>query len=82
MGSSCIYCHAVDGHTPPNTIGPNLTYLAERETIAAGILPNTRGVLGGWLVDPQSQKPGNLMPGTQIAGDELDALLDYLESLR
>jgi cytochrome c oxidase subunit II len=81
FGSSCAYCHAVQGHGPPNTIGPDLTYLATRDTIAGGILPNTRGFLAGWIVDPQAQKPGNLMPGTQIAGDELDALLDYLESL-
>lgn len=81
FGSSCVYCHNVDGHGPPNMIGPDLTHLASRETIAGGILANNRGNLGGWVVDPQSLKPGNLMPGTQIAGDELDALLDYLESL-
>lgn len=81
LSSSCVYCHAVDGHTAPNDIGPDLTHLASRETIAAGVLPNTRGFLGGWIVDPQAQKPGNLMPGTQLAGDELEALLDYLESL-
>jgi cytochrome c oxidase subunit II len=82
FGSSCVYCHTVSGHGPPNTIGPDLTHLASRDTIAGGILPNTRGHLGGWIVDPQAQKPGNLMPGTQIAGEELDLLLDYLESLR
>ncbi|MFA9431598.1 cytochrome c oxidase subunit II [Egicoccus sp. AB-alg2] len=81
FGSSCVYCHTVDGHGPPNQIGPDLTHLASRETIAGGILPNNRGNLAGWIVDPQAQKPGNLMPGTQIAGEELDALLDYLESL-
>jgi cytochrome c oxidase subunit II len=82
MSSSCVYCHAVAGHTAPNDIGPDLTHLGARKTIAAGVLPNQRGFLGGWIVDPQAQKPGNLMPGTQLAGDELDALLDYLESLR
>jgi cytochrome c oxidase subunit II len=81
FGSSCVYCHTVSGHGPPNTIGPDLTHLASRETIAGGILPNDRANLGGWIVDPQAQKPGNLMPGTQIAGEELQVLLDYLESL-
>jgi cytochrome c oxidase subunit II len=81
FGSSCVYCHTVAGHGPPNTIGPDLTHLASRETIAGGILPNDRAHLGGWIIDPQAQKPGNLMPGTQIAGDELAALIDYLESL-
>jgi cytochrome c oxidase subunit II len=81
FGSSCVYCHTVSGHGPPNTIGPDLTHLASRKTIAGGILPNDRAHLGAWIVDPQAQKPGNLMPGTQIAGEELQLLLDYLESL-
>ncbi|MBS3940625.1 MAG: cytochrome c oxidase subunit II, partial [Actinobacteria bacterium] len=81
MSSSCVYCHTVDGHSAGNRIGPDLTHLASRETIAGGILPNDRGNLGGWIVDPQALKPGNLMPGTQLAGAELDALLDYLLSL-
>lgn len=82
FGSACVYCHTVDGHGPPNDIGPDLTHLASRETIGAGALPLDRANLAGWIVDPQAQKPGNLMPGTQIAGDELDALVDYLMSLR
>lgn len=81
LSSSCVYCHVVDGHNAANAIGPDLTHLASRETIAGGIMPNDRGNLGGWIVDPQAQKPGNLMPGTQLAGDDLEALLDYLGSL-
>lgn len=82
LSSSCVYCHAVDGHSVANQIGPDLTHLATRETIAAGILPNDRAHLGGWIVDPQALKPGNQMPGTQLAGDELEALIDYLMSLQ
>ncbi|MFA9443919.1 cytochrome c oxidase subunit II [Egicoccus sp. AB-alg6-2] len=81
LSSSCVYCHTVDGHNAANAIGPDLTHLASRGTIAGGILANNRGNLGGWIVDPQAQKPGNLMPGTQIAGEELDLLIDYLMSL-
>lgn len=81
MSSSCVYCHTVDGHNAANAIAPDLTHLASRDTIAGGILPNDRANLGGWIVDPQAHKPGNKMPGTQLAGDELQALLDYLTSL-
>jgi cytochrome c oxidase subunit II len=81
FGSSCVHCHDVRGHGPPNATGPDLTYLATRDTIAAGILPNERGILRGWIIDPQAQKPGTRMPGTQISGDDLEALLDYLQSL-
>lgn len=81
LSSSCVYCHTVDGHNAANAVAPDLTHLASRETIAGGILPNDRANLGGWIVDPQALKPGNKMPGTQLAGDELQALLDYLMSL-
>ncbi|GAB2943863.1 cytochrome c oxidase subunit II [Micromonospora polyrhachis] len=81
LSSSCVYCHTVAGTAATGRAGPNLTHLASRDTLAAGILANDRGNLAGWIVDPQSLKPGNRMPGTDIDGDELQALLAYLESL-
>jgi cytochrome c oxidase subunit 2 len=45
-------------------------------------LPNTRGNLGGWILDPQSTKPGVAMPPTALAASDLQALLAYLESLQ
>jgi cytochrome c oxidase subunit II len=81
MSSSCVYCHAVEGTAAAGELGPDLTHLASRESLAAGILPNDRGNLAAWIVDPQSIKPGNLMPGTDIEGEELQDLLAYLESL-
>jgi cytochrome c oxidase subunit 2 len=81
MSSSCVYCHTIEGTAAQGRVGPDLTHLASRDTIAAGLLPNTRGDLAGWIVDPQAIKPGNQMPGTDLSGDELQALLAYLESL-
>lgn len=81
MSSSCVYCHAVAGTEARGEFGPDLTHMASRETLGAGILPNNRGNLAAWIVDPQSIKPGNEMPGTNIDGPELQALLAYLESL-
>ncbi|CAN5515889.1 cytochrome c oxidase subunit II [soil metagenome] len=78
----CMQCHAVRGATPPVDIGPDLTHLATRQTIGAAILPNNRGALGGWILDPQSQKQGVRMPPSDIDGPQLQALLDYLEGLR
>lgn len=81
MSSSCVYCHAINGTAAAGEVGPDLTHLASRETLAAGVLPNDRGNLAGWILNPQSIKPGALMPGTDLDGDELQALLTYLESL-
>jgi cytochrome c oxidase subunit 2 len=81
LTSSCVMCHAIQGTPAGSRIGPNLTHLAGRRTIAAGALPNTRGNLAGWIVDPQRIKPGARMPPNQLAPDDLHALLAYLESL-
>ena len=82
LGSSCVMCHTIAGTPAGSRIGPDLTHLASRRTIAAGTLPNTRGNLAGWIVNPQAIKPGARMPPTQLSGAELQALLTYLETLR
>ncbi|HSI34172.1 MAG: c-type cytochrome [Phycisphaerae bacterium] len=43
---------------------------------------DTRGHLGGWVIDPQSIKPGTRMPQHNFAPEDLHALLDYLQSLK
>jgi cytochrome c oxidase subunit II len=63
-------------------MGPDLTHLAGRRTIGAGILANTRGNLSGWIANPQAAKPGVRMPATPLSGDELNALVAYLETLQ
>ena len=82
MGGPCSACHTIAGTRAAAKVGPDLTHLASRGTIAAGTLPNTPGNLAGWIVDPQSIKPGTLMPSTQLAPDQLQALLAYLGSLK
>ncbi len=64
------------------SVGPDLTHLGSRSTIAAGTLPNTKGNLGGWIADPQNIKPGTHMPTIDVKAEDLQPLLDYLESLR
>ena len=78
--SSCAQCHRVAGVSEAE-IGPDLTHLASRRTLAAGLLENNRGHLAGWVMDPQGIKPGARMPGSSLNGVELAALLDYLEEL-
>jgi cytochrome c oxidase subunit 2 len=63
-------------------VGPDLTHLASRTTIAAGTLRNTRGNLAGWILDPQRIKPGNDMPPSRFDARDLEALLAYLETLK
>jgi cytochrome c oxidase subunit 2 len=79
---NCAACHTVRGTSAAGTAGPDLTHVASRATIAAGLLPVTRGTLAAWIADPQTIKPGNLMPMTSLAPDELRAVAAYLAGLR
>jgi cytochrome c oxidase subunit II len=82
LGSACVYCHRIAGTNASGEIGPDLTHFASRQSIGAALLPNTRGYVAGWVLDPQHWKPGNRMPATDLDGDQLQRLLEYLESLR
>lgn len=82
MSGACSNCHAIGGEPAYGTVGPDLTHLASRRSIAAGVLPNTRGHRAGWIVDPQSIKPGARMPSNQLGANQLQALLAYLETLK
>jgi cytochrome c oxidase subunit 2 len=78
----CVMCHTIQGTQAGATVGPNLTHLASRGSIASDTLPNSRGHLSGWVVDSQAIKPGNRMPPMSINSEDLQALLDYLQSLK
>jgi cytochrome c oxidase subunit II len=82
LGSACVYCHAISGTNANSRFGPDLTHLASRQTLAAGILENNRGNLAGWILNPHTIKPGNKMPPVAPEGEDLQALLAYLESLK
>jgi len=82
LGSACVYCHRVAGTNASGEVGPDLTHVASRLSLAAATIPNTKGYLGGWILDPQHVKPGNRMPGTNLSGGQLQDLLAYLETLR
>lgn len=82
MGSTCATCHRVRGTQAMATLGPDLTHIASRRTLAAGTMPNDRGRMAAWLVDPQRIKPGSLMPPTHLDAESLQALIYYLERLR
>jgi cytochrome c oxidase subunit II len=81
-GRGCGLCHTIRGTLAGGQLGPDLTHIASRETIAAGTLPRNSGNLAAWIADPQHIKPGNLMPKTSLRSDELIAILHYLEQLQ
>ncbi|HZR22812.1 MAG TPA: cytochrome c oxidase subunit II [Vicinamibacterales bacterium] len=82
MKRQCVLCHQIRGTSANGLVGPDLTHLATRGTLAAATLPNTAGHLGGWIVNAQAIKPGSQMPPNPMTSDELQSLLAYLESLK
>ncbi len=73
---SCASCHAFGGNGP--SIGPDLTHLALRATLAAGAVENGPEALARWLADPQRLKPGALMPNLHLSDDEIHQLVEFL----
>ncbi len=79
---NCGACHAVRGTGAGGILGPDLTHVASRQTIAAGLLRNTPGNLGAWIANAQALKPGTRMPTMALSGTELSAIVAYLDSLK
>jgi cytochrome c oxidase subunit 2 len=78
----CASCHAVRGTLATGARGPDLTHLASRATLAAGMLANTPDNLAAWIAGAERIKPGNGMPSIRLAPDDLRAVVAYLETLR
>jgi cytochrome c oxidase subunit 2 len=89
QAKTCISCHTVRGQEGMGVLGPDLTHVGARTTIAAGLLENTPEQLARWLSHPDQVKPGNKMYTTgyvpnhvTLDPDEVTALVAYLQSLK
>ena len=88
----CVACHTVHGTSAQGVLGPNLTRFGSRRTVGAGVAPNTVENVARWIENPQSMKPGALMPGAKEGGggmpatglntEEVRAIAAYLKSLK
>jgi len=81
FAGKCGLCHAVRGTLIGGRLGPDLSHLKSRATLAAGTLPNNPGYRGAWIADPQHIKPGAKMPRLDISGPELARVQTYLDTL-
>ena len=80
--AGCAQCHTVRGTAAAGRLGPDLTHVASRLSLAAGLLENNAGTLAGWIANAQALKPGNLMPSMKLAAEDLHALTAYMRSLQ
>lgn len=83
LAAGCGACHVVRGLTEAGSVGPDLTHLASRRTIAAGTLPLTAETLADWLVAPTHIKPGARMPSfASLPDTDRAAIVDFLMGLK
>lgn len=82
LTNSCVGCHAIRGVDDRGELGPDLTHLANREKLGAGIIDNTDDELTAWIANPQAIKPGVAMPPQSLSEEDLSDVVAYLGSLK
>src|ERR1700751_4894832 len=78
----CMNCHTIRGTAATGRFGPDLTHLMSRDTLGSGAALNTKENLRRWIKDPDSFKPGCLMPAMQLNDEQVDQLTAYLATLK
>lgn len=82
FSEGCHACHTIRGTKAGARIGPDLTHVASRRTIAAGMLKTSHETLKRWIANAQEIKPGNRMPSyDMLSPAELDSLAAFLGGL-
>ena len=79
---ACAACHTVRGTSAAGRVGPDLTHLGSRRSIAAGLMPFSRGGVQGWIAQPAALKPGTNMPAVSLSPSDANAVGAYLAWLR
>lgn len=81
--SGCGACHVVRGTAANGMIGPDLTHVGGRRTIAAGVLPNDEATLQRFIRHAGELKPGLRMPDyDRLPDTDVAAIADWLGTLK
>ena len=85
----CVTCHKIEGTTAMGVLAPNLTHIASRSTIAAGVFENNKDNLIKWISNPSSMKPGvsertGGMPKYEdyLSAEQIESIVAYLMELQ
>jgi cytochrome c1 len=71
IGKGCGGCHTVRGVADATgVVGPNLTNVALRPTLAAETIQNSPENMVRWIMDPPALKPGTAMPKLGLTEEE------------
>ena len=84
LNAGCTQCHVINGiwDIQGDRIAPNLTHVASRHVLGGASFNNNKEDLTAWLANPAAIKPGTFMPNLELTEEEIDALIEYLGSLK
>jgi cytochrome c oxidase subunit II len=83
LANGCGACHAIRGTAADGVIGPDLTHVGSRHSLAAGALANDVRALRRWISRTTDVKPSVHMPAFgMLPVDTVDALAAYLDGLQ
>ena len=84
LNAGCTQCHVIDGvwDVQGEQIAPNLTHFGIRNVFAGAALKNNPENLTKWLANPAQIKPGTFMPNLELTEREIEALIEYLGTLK
>jgi cytochrome c oxidase subunit 2 len=82
QANACVNCHTISDTPAHGTFGPDLSHVASRATIASGAVPLSTENLHAFIDDPAHFKPGALMPAMHLNDQDLNAVTQYLMTLR
>jgi cytochrome c oxidase subunit II len=83
MANGCSACHTVRGTQATGAVGPDLSHVGSRVTLAAGTLPVNSEAIARFISDPDVIKPGSQMPPFRMLPEaDIAAIASYLEGLK
>ena len=83
LALACVGCHTVQGTTAAGKVGPELTHVASKKSIAGGVLsPVNAETLTRWIKNPPAVKPGTQMPNLGLADEQVRDIVTWLLTLK
>jgi cytochrome c oxidase subunit 2 len=83
LSLACAGCHTIKGTTAGGKVGPELTHLMSKKSIAGGALsPVNEENLKKWISNPPAVKPGTIMPKLDLSQQQIDDIVLFLQTLK
>src|SRR5919201_1785742 len=79
----CTGCHTVKNTPAGGKVGPELTYVASKKSIARGKLsPVNEANLTKWIHDPKATLPDTVMPNLGLSDQQIHDIVSWLLTLK